>query len=98
MEKADAAAKKGKVTNRSIIKPFVKHMNVNHFMPTRYVLDVATGLKSTLDDPTLLNAEKLAKAKKSVRSTFEDRYRQLGTGESARAIQGAAYFFRKLRF
>merc|ERR1711964_759780 len=68
MEKEDAkkGVKHGKVTHRSVVKPFVKHLNVNHFMPTRYVLDVASDLKSTLDDPTLLDAEKLTKAKKAV--------------------------------
>lgn len=101
MEKEDAkkGVKHGKVTHRSVVKPFVKHLNVNHFMPTRYVLDVASDLKSTLDDPTLLDAEKLTKAKKAVRAKFEDRYRKLATaGETDRAKVGAAYFFRKLRF
>jgi large subunit ribosomal protein L27e len=101
MEKEDAKseAKRGKVTKRSTVKPFVKFINVNHIMPTRYTLDIASDLNSTLDDPTLLNPEKLSKAKKTVRAAFEERYRKLATaGESDRARQGATYFFRKLRF
>jgi large subunit ribosomal protein L27e len=101
MEREDAKseAKRGKITKRSSVKPFVKLINVNHVMPTRYTLDIASDLNSTLDDPTLLNPEKLSKAKRTVRAAFEERYRKLAAaGESDRARQGATYFFRKLRF
>uniref|UniRef100_A0A7S1D7Z7 KOW domain-containing protein n=1 Tax=Cyclophora tenuis TaxID=216820 RepID=A0A7S1D7Z7_CYCTE len=101
MEKEDAKseAKRGKITKRSTVKPFVKLINVNHVMPTRYSLDIASDLNSTLDDPTLLNPEKLSKAKRTVRAAFEERYRKLAvSGESDRARQGATYFFRRLRF
>jgi large subunit ribosomal protein L27e len=100
MQKEDAAsgAKRGKVAKRSAVTPFVKHINLNHIMPTRYILDVTSTIDRALDDPTLLDKEKLAKAKKTVRSTFENRYRKLGAGDSDKAKTGATYFFRRLRF
>lgn len=32
-----ATGKKTKITKRSTVKPFVKHINLNHLMPTRCV-------------------------------------------------------------
>lgn len=100
MQKQDAAsgAKRGKVAKRSAVTPFVKHINLNHVMPTRYVLDITSKIDRVLDDPTLLDKEKLSKAKKSVRNTLEERYRKLGSGETEKAKTGATYFFRRLRF
>lgn len=95
---AKSGAKRGKVTKRSSVKPFVKFLNLQHIMPTRYTLDVSDKIGSTLDDPTLIDKEKLRKAKKTVRETLEDRYRSMKDASSDRAAQGVSYFFRKLHF
>ena len=71
---------------RSRIKPFVKLVNYNHFMPTRYLLDV--DLKASLDIDKLKDATQRKKSRSEVRKRFEERY---ATGKNR-------WFFSKLRF
>lgn len=59
---------------------------------------MANRLKALLDDATLLDAEKLGKAKKEVKITMEERYKNLAEGKSEKQKLGAQFFFRRLRF
>ena len=92
------ATKKSKISKKSRVKPFVKHINLNHLMPTRYNLDLVAQLKGTLDDATLLDSEKLVRAKRQVKKSMEERYQHLDSGKSEKAQAGAQFFFRRLRF
>ncbi|CAH1971138.1 unnamed protein product [Acanthoscelides obtectus] len=77
---------KGKMHKRSKIKPFVKILNYNHLMPTRYSVDLTSDLKVTpkeLKDPM-----KRKKVRFQTRVKFEERYKQ---GKNK-------WFFQKLRF
>merc|ERR1711907_106506 len=79
---------KKKIAKRSKIKPFVKSLNYNHIMPTRYVLkDAAQNLRSSLGE-NCLEKGKRKQSRKIVRKVFEDRYQTTNT----------KYFFQKLRF
>jgi large subunit ribosomal protein L27e len=60
-----------KVQKRSKIKPFVKCVNFNHMMPTRYVVDI--DLKKVIGDD-LKTAEKRHNARSKVKEVFESRY------------------------
>eukprot|EP01101_Sappina_pedata_P008591 TRINITY_DN478_c0_g1_i1.p2 TRINITY_DN478_c0_g1~~TRINITY_DN478_c0_g1_i1.p2 ORF type:complete len:169 (+),score=83.22 TRINITY_DN478_c0_g1_i1:567-1073(+) len=79
-----------KMTKRTMlrrirIKPFVKLVNFNHFMPTRYVFDIE------LKDVNKAAVKDLGRRKalrKAVRKTFEKRHR---AGKNK-------WFFTKLRF
>ena len=78
---------KKKMAKRSKIKPFVKVINFNHMMPTRYSIDVvmdkALVNKDCFRDPALRK-----KARKEVKDKLEERYK-LGKNK---------WFFSKLRF
>nr|CAH7724899.1 unnamed protein product [Callosobruchus chinensis] len=77
---------KSKMHKRSKIKPFVKVLNYNHLMPTRYSVDLTSDLKVTpkeLKDPM-----KRKKVRFQTRVKFEERYK-LGKNK---------WFFQKLRF
>jgi len=78
---------KNKIKIRSKIKPFVKVVNYNHLMPTRYsvdlVLDKALVNKDAFRDPALRR-----KARREVKGKFEERYK---SGKNR-------WFFQKLRF
>jgi large subunit ribosomal protein L27e len=87
-----------KVAKRSTIKPFVKIVNFNHLMPTRYSLDVSEKLKQLVSDSTLTNEEAKSEALTTVKSILEDRYKNLATAKSEKAAQGVQFFFKKLRF
>ncbi|KAF2882606.1 hypothetical protein ILUMI_23574 [Ignelater luminosus] len=76
---------KGKMHKRSKIKPFVKVINYNHLMPTRYSVDVASEQKVTPKD--LKDPMKRKKVRFQVRVKLEERYKQ---GKNK-------WFFQKLR-
>merc|ERR1711983_338236 len=78
---------KKKVKQRSKIKPFVKVVNYNHLMPTRYTVDISLD-KDKLNKEVLKDPMKKKKARHMVRVKFEERYKE---GKSK-------WFFSKLRF
>jgi len=71
---------------RSKIKPFVKLINYNHIMPTRYGLDV--DLKKVETDQVYGEKAKRLVVKKDIKKILEERYK---TGKNK-------WFFSKLRF
>ncbi|KAL8377869.1 hypothetical protein RB595_008518 [Gaeumannomyces hyphopodioides] len=58
---------------RSKIKPFVKLVNYNHLMPTRYTLELE-GLKGTVTNDTFKEVSQREDAKKNVKKVLEERY------------------------
>lgn len=58
---------------RSKIKPFVKAINYNHLMPTRYTLELE-GLKGALSADTFKEVSQREEAKKTVKKVLEERY------------------------
>merc|ERR1712012_814219 len=76
-----------KIAKRSKIKPFLKVLNYNHLMPTRYNLDIGFD-KTNLNKEALKDPMTKRKAKQSVRLKFETRYKE---GKNR-------WFFQKLRF
>lgn len=72
---------------RSQIKPFLKVINYNHVMPTRYVVDIPFD-KAALNKECLKDPRKKRIMKNKVKASFEERYK---SGKSK-------WFFQKLRF
>ena len=58
---------------RSKIKPFIKVVNYNHIMPTRYTLELE-GLKGVISNDTFKEVSQREEAKKTVKKALEDRY------------------------
>uniref|UniRef100_T1E2L4 60S ribosomal protein L27 n=1 Tax=Psorophora albipes TaxID=869069 RepID=T1E2L4_9DIPT len=78
---------KARIHKRSKIKPFIKMLNYNHLMPTRYTVpDVSLDNKYSVKD--LKDPVKRKKARFQVRVKFEDRHK---SGKNK-------WFFQKLRF
>merc|ERR1712115_448334 len=78
---------KKKIKMRSKIKPFLKVVNYNHLMPTRYSVDLSFD-KANLNKEVLKDPMKKKKARNMVRTKFEERYK---AGKNK-------WFFQKLRF
>ena len=78
---------KKKVKQRSKVKPFLKVVNYNHLMPTRYTVDISFD-KANLNKEVLKDPMKKKKARHLVRTKFEERYKE---GKNK-------WFFSKLRF
>lgn len=72
---------------RSKVKPFIKIVNYNHLMPTRYTLELE-GLKGAITNDTFKEVSQREDAKKTVKKTLEERYQ---SGKNR-------WFFTPLRF
>merc|ERR1712121_430615 len=77
---------KKKIAGRNKMKPFIKVINYNHVMPTRYSVDIPVN-KEIVNKDCLKDATKKRSAKAHVKSAFEERYK---TGKNK-------WFFQKLR-
>ena len=64
---------KARQAKRSKVKPFIKVVNYNHLMPTRYTLELE-GLKNTVTSDTFKEVSQREEAKKTVKKTFDERY------------------------
>ncbi|KAL3896592.1 MAG: hypothetical protein SGCHY_003975 [Lobulomycetales sp.] len=84
--KVTRAMEAKKVAKRSKVKPFLKAVNYNHMMPTRYNLDIE--LKTIVTADALKDVPQRVAARKEVKKLFEERY---NTGKNK-------WFFQKLRF
>lgn len=58
---------------RSKVKPFIKVVNYNHLMPTRYTLELE-GLKGVVSNDTFKEVSQREEAKKTVKKVLEERY------------------------
>lgn len=74
-----------RVARRSRIKPFIKAVNYNHIMATRYSIDI--DLKQIVTLETLKDVAARKDARKQVKTLFQERY---NTGKNR-------WFFQKLR-
>ncbi|XP_031474219.1 60S ribosomal protein L27-3-like [Nymphaea colorata] len=75
-----------KTAKKSRVKVFIKLVNYNHIMPTRYTLDV--DLKDVITLDALQSHDKKVTAAKEAKARFEDRFK---SGKNR-------WFFTKLRF
>jgi len=64
---------KKRVEKRSKVKPFIKMVNYNHLMPTRYTLELE-GLKNVITNDTFKEVSQREDAKKNVKKALEERY------------------------
>jgi len=58
---------------RNKVKPFIKVINYNHLMPTRYTLELE-GLKGVVSADTFKEVSQREDAKKTVKKVLEERY------------------------
>ncbi|KAJ5215055.1 60S ribosomal protein L27B [Penicillium chermesinum] len=61
------------VDRRSKVKPFIKIINQNHLLPTRYTLELE-GLKGAVSADTFKEVSQREDAKKTIKKALEDRY------------------------
>lgn len=62
-----------KIERRSKVKAFVKTVNYNHIMPTRYMVATDFDLKTVVTDEKLSNKDTRKQAKREVRKLFNDK-------------------------
>ena len=92
---------KKKLARRSKSKPFVKFVNYNHILPTRFMVtgefsSAGQELKSIVTEEKMATKETRAAVKKEVKKIFNERYNK---PDSSNEKQNAVdFFFKKLRF
>jgi large subunit ribosomal protein L27e len=62
-----------KVERRTKVKPFVKLVNYNHLMPTRYLISSEIDLKTVVSEDKLANKESRKSMKREVRKLFQEK-------------------------
>lgn len=81
-----------KIVKRSRIKPFVKYINYNHIMPTRYNVN-DLDVKSCVNPESMQKADTRTSSRKELKKMLEAKY--ITRGKNSSAIK---YFYSKLRF
>ena len=104
---------KKKVAKRSKIKPFVKFINYNHLMPTRYQVDLdlknvsftkklESGAEETqqvtVDESSVSDPTLRRDVRKGCKAAFEEGYFAQNARKNNKSRDGVQYFYKKLRF
>src|SRR5579859_5068753 len=76
--KITARMGKKRIAKRSKVKPFIKMVNYNHLMPTRYALEGIEQLKAQIGNEGLKEVSQKEEAKKVVKKSFEEKF-QVGS-------------------
>ena len=64
-----------KIERKTKVKPFIKFVNYNHMIPTRYmVASTDMDLKATVTEDKLATKESKKTLKKEVRKIFQEKY------------------------
>ena len=93
---AKRAFNKKKFIKKTGVKSFVKYVNQNHVMPTRFVVGDFE-LKDVSDDH-LKTSEARKELRKRVRDRFTDVYRKLPSPKENDKAGHTKFFFTRLRF
>ena len=98
------------VKRRSSVKPFIRAVNYNHILPTRYQVDLdlkkvelkgedgKEGESINLDETTLKDKSTRDLARKALKSAFIEGYEAFDSKKEGKGKVGEHYFYTKLRF
>eukprot|EP00933_Yihiella_yeosuensis_P050418 TRINITY_DN481_c1_g3_i1.p1 TRINITY_DN481_c1_g3~~TRINITY_DN481_c1_g3_i1.p1 ORF type:complete len:148 (-),score=43.55 TRINITY_DN481_c1_g3_i1:69-512(-) len=89
---------KKKVTKRSKVKPFVKYVNYNHIMPTRYQVPAEVNPSAMVTDQQMDTADGRVEAKKFVKSLLQEKFQNPPADKTGKPSKDMAYMRKKLRF
>merc|ERR1712151_1389589 len=67
---------KKKITKRNRVKPFVKYVNFNHMMPTRYQIPADIDSKALVNDTEMETADGKKEAKKRIKKLLQEKFVQ----------------------
>jgi len=88
-----------KIKKRTKVTPFIKHVNLNHLLPTRYQISGELDLKSIITDESLESRDKKQETKKKLKLYLQDKYIALpevkGPNDKTSHVK---FLFKKLRF
>merc|ERR1711881_92138 len=89
---------KKKIAKRTRVKPFVKYVNYNHIMPTRYQVPSEVDCKAFVTDQQMDTPDGRVEAKKNVKKIIQEKFAQPPADKSGRPSKDVLYLKKKLRF
>merc|ERR1712203_139111 len=89
---------KKKISKRTRVKPFVKYVNFNHIMPTRYQVPAEVGAASLATDQQMDSPDGRIEAKKFIKKLLQEKFVAPPADKSGRPSKDVIYLRKKLRF
>jgi len=89
---------KKKIAKRSRVKPFVRYVNYNHIMPTRYSVPAAIDPKTLVTDAQMENEDGRIEAKKALSNMFKEKFSVPVLDKNNKQSKDIIFLRRKLRF
>merc|ERR1719252_424414 len=92
---------KKKIAKRTRVKPFVKYINYNHMMPTRYQLPAELAPQTMIGaqpDHQMDSSDGRVEAKKAVKKLLQEKFVAPPLDKSSRPSKDILYLKKKLRF
>merc|ERR1719401_2949918 len=89
---------KKKITKRQRVKPFVKYVNFNHIMPTRYQVPAEVQPAALVNDQQMDSGDGRTEAKKYVKKLLQEKFLQPPADKSGRPSKDVISLRKKLRF
>ena len=89
---------KKKISKRTRVKPFVKYINYNHIMPTRYQVPAELGAQTFATDQQMDTADGRVEAKKNIKKILQEKFVSPPADKSGRPSKDVLYLRKKLRF
>mmetsp|Transcript_19445 Transcript_19445/g.53425 ORF Transcript_19445/g.53425 Transcript_19445/m.53425 type:complete len:148 (-) Transcript_19445:97-540(-) len=89
---------KKKITRRLKVKPFLKYINYNHMMPTRYQVPAELGAQTMATDAQMETSDGRIEARKFIKKVFQERFVNPPADKSGRPSKDVIYLRKKLRF
>ena len=89
---------KRKITKRLKIKPFVKYVNDNHMMPTRYTVPAEVQPATLVTDQQMDSSDGRIESRKFIKSLLEEKFTHPPADKSGKPSKDVLYLWKKLRF
>jgi len=87
-----------KILKRSRVKPFLKVVNFNHILPTRYTLPSEIDAKKIVSDAQLETAEGRVEAKKAFKTLLQEKLQNPPADKNGKPSKDVLFLRNKLRF
>eukprot|EP00928_Gymnodinium_smaydae_P077203 TRINITY_DN6042_c0_g2_i1.p1 TRINITY_DN6042_c0_g2~~TRINITY_DN6042_c0_g2_i1.p1 ORF type:complete len:173 (-),score=43.49 TRINITY_DN6042_c0_g2_i1:50-493(-) len=89
---------KKKIAKRTRVKPFVKYVNYNHMMPTRYQVPTEMAVQTFASDQQMETPDGRVEAKKFIKKVLQEKFVSPPADKSGRPSKDVIYLRKKLRF
>merc|ERR550537_7851 len=89
---------KKKIAKRTRVKPFVKYVNYNHLMPTRYSVPAELGAQAMVTDQQMDSPDGRIEARKFVKKLLQEKFVSPPADKAGKPSKDVLYLRKKLRF